>query len=148
MGIREINKAMINAIDGGWEVAAAYLGMSYAALQNRVYEKKGQTLWLEDQLALQAHSKTTLFAEWVAQESGGTFIKLPDADDVGNEELLLKFNELNIEMGRLAQEYATSVGDGVVTDQEGEKLEKIGKEMHRTIEELLALTFKIYKRKA
>lgn len=146
MGTREAIKAMITKVDGGWTVAAAYLGMSVSALENRVYEKKGQSLSTQDALVIQDFSKTTLFAEAIATASGGTFVKLPDIDGAGNDELLFKFNELQAEMGRLAQEYSSSVKDGVVTDTESASLESIGREMHRTIQELLALTFKIYKR--
>lgn len=147
MELREALKTMITSFDGGWAVASAYVGMTIDSLGNRVYEKKGQGLSIPDALALQSGSKTTLFAEWVSQQSGGTFVKLPDVADVGNDELLLKFNELNAEMGRLAQEFSASVKDGVVTDVEAKKLKSIGTEMHRTVEELLALTFKIYQRK-
>lgn len=139
-------KTLIKEIDGSWSVAAAHLGMTRDALENRVYEKKGQTLWLEDILELQAHADSTLFAEWIAQRSGGTFVKLPDVEHFGNEELLAKFNELYAELGRLSMEHNDALGDNIIDKGEAGKLTARVAEIHQTLEELLALTFKIYKR--
>lgn len=144
MGIREAHKAMIRAINGGWEVAAAALGMTLASLENRIYERKGQTLSTADSLALQATSGTTMFAEAIAHASGGTFVKLPECGEVDNEALLIKFNALHAELGLLSRRFGEYTKDDEINAREATDLKAIGDEVHKTMEELLALTFKIY----
>lgn len=145
MGINESITEMICAVDGGWETAAFRLGMSLSALQNRVYGKKGSVLQIQHALGLQVISDTTLFAEAVAEESGGIFMKLPDVDEeVDNVELLTKFTQVLTDMGELAKTHSAAIADGVVNDREKHDLEQIAAHAHRHIQELLALTFRIY----
>jgi hypothetical protein len=133
-------------IRGGWTVAAAHIGMSVNALENRVYEKKGQQLSVRDSLALQYLAGNTMVADWVCTQSGGTFVKLPEGDDIGNQELLVRFNELYGELGHLSIEFNESIKDGQITDAEADKLKAVAAEIHKKTEELLALSFKIFRK--
>jgi hypothetical protein len=141
---RELMQGTIAGIRGGWTVAAAHIGMTLSALENRVYEKKGQQLSLRDTLALQYLAGNTMVVDWVCEQSGGTFVKLPDGDDLGNQELLTKFNELHGEIGRLSMEFNDATKDNVISSAEAERLRSVGAEISKTTQELLALTFKIF----
>jgi hypothetical protein len=146
--IRKSYLAMIRAYPGGWDAMAAALGMSRDALENRIYERKGQSVLVETALQIQQFSGTAHFAEAVAQLSGGVFMRFPDQGNQDRDELLAKFNELYAELGDLSVKFKVSVEDGEIDKRERADLTDAGQHIHRTVEELLALTFKIYCRPA
>lgn len=148
MEIKKAFLSMIKAFPGGWDAMAAALGMSKDALENRIYERKGQSVLVETALQMQSFSSTTHFAEAVAQVSGGVFMKLPEHGDHDREELLSKFNELYGELGELSIKFKTSIEDGEIDRRERADLSDVGQHIHRTVEELLTLTFQIYCRPA
>lgn len=135
---------MIKAYPGGWDAMAAALGMTRDALENRIYERKGQSVLVETAKQMQLFSATTHFAEAVAHESGGVFMRLPDRSDQDHDELLAKFNELYAKLGDLSTKFRDSVRDNEIDRREKQDLSDIGQEIHRTVEELLALTFQVY----
>lgn len=144
MEIRKAYLSMIRAFPGGWDAMAGALGMSRDALENRIYERKGQSVLVETALQMQQFSSTTHFAEAVAQLSGGLFMKLPEQSSEDREELLAKFNELYAELGDLSIKFKVSVEDGEIDKRERADLTDVGQHIHRTVEELLTLTFQIY----
>lgn len=144
MAARKYYLEMIRAFPGGWEAMAGALGMTKDALENRIYERKGQSLHVQTAMQMQAFSGTTHFAEGVAQESGGVFMKLPDAGEVGNDELLKEFNCLYSELGELSAKFNAFTADDVITPTERAELDAVGQHIHRTVTELLALTYRVY----
>lgn len=146
MELLDAYKAMINSVKRTWDGMSAELGMTTSALRNRVYGVKGQALSVNDSLEMQTISGRTDFAEAIAQASGGTFVKLPTVEDVCNVSLLSKFNELHAELGTLSARFAEYTKDDELNDRECTNLKAIGDEIHKTMEELLALTFKIYRK--
>ncbi|SAL59471.1 hypothetical protein AWB71_03288 [Caballeronia peredens] len=146
MGLRNAYRDMARNHPDGWDGMARDLGMSRAALESRVFEKKGQRMHVDTALEMQASSGSTLFAQAVAQISGGTFIALPalDEDDLPNEELLVKFQQILEELGRLVTRHREVLEDGIVDEDEKRDLQAIADNMHRRIQELLAITFRIY----
>lgn len=144
MGIRNAVLKIIGSISGTWPVAAAYLGMSEAVLRSRVYENKGWQLSTRDALSLQQMSGTTLFAEAIAAESGGTFVKLPSAEEVENDSIQAMFNQNYAELGAIFSTFTAAIVDGEIDDAERAKLQAQGEELHRKTETLLALMFSVY----
>lgn len=142
--MRKTYLAMINACPGGWDVMAAALGMSRQALENRVYERKGQSILVQTAFQMQAFSGTTLFSEISAKEGAGVFTTLPALGEHDNEELLSKFNELYAELGDLSGKFREYTKDDDINTSERRTLEGIGRHIHRTVEELLALTFQVF----
>ncbi|WP_321878453.1 YmfL family putative regulatory protein [Paraburkholderia bannensis] len=142
--LRGAYQAMCKRFNGGSEAMAAALGMSAAALQNRVYEVKGQAVSVEHGLAMQALTGTTLFAEAIAALSGGSFFAHPEIGELDKDELLAKFQQLLDAFGRLSRRHSEAIEDGEVDARERSDLERLAGDMHRCIQELLALTFKIY----
>ncbi|OYY46257.1 MAG: hypothetical protein B7Y56_03115 [Gallionellales bacterium 35-53-114] len=139
---------MIRAFPGGWEAMAAAMGFSKDALENRIYERKGQTLTVHQAEQMQAFSGTSLFAEGVARDTGGVFIKLPAAREIGNDELLSEFNLLYAKLGELSATFREAVKDNDIDKAEKADLDAIGQEIHCTVQELLALTYSVYCKQA
>ncbi len=144
MEIRKSYLSMIKSFNGGWDAICGALCMSRASLENRIYERKGQGVDVELAMQMQAFSGTTLFAEAVASASGGAFVKLPEVCGVDNDALLAKFNQLHSKLGLLSQRFSEYTEDNEIDSRERADLTAIGDEIHRTMQELLAITFRIY----
>ncbi|MBC8730014.1 YmfL family putative regulatory protein [Paraburkholderia sp. UCT2] len=145
---RQIFMAMIGAARGGWETVAAYCGMSVVALENRIYQKKDQRLHLDTAMLIQEISGTTLLVEEIARLSGGVFIRLPDVEVGDRDAVLRKWNEIYIELGRLSGDFNTFTADDEVTESEFEVLQSDAHRVVRAVEELAALTHRVYGRPA
>lgn len=147
--LRQAMLDMIKSLPGSWQAAFQGLGLkSQAALENRVYERQGQSMRTSLCLALQSLSKSTRYAEAIAQLSGGVFIRLPQMTEVGSDDLLEKFNSLYAELGRLSAVFREAVKDNEVNSTERADLTQTGQRIHRIVEELLGLTFMVYCRDA
>lgn len=144
MDLRQARLKMIKAFAGGWDAMAAALGMSRDALENRIYERKGQSVLTETDLQMQSFSGTTHFAEAVATLSGGTFVKLPCVQHVDNDSLLAKFNELHTEIGVLSRQFNEFTKDDQLDPDEQRKISDTRDAIHRKTQELLALIFRLY----
>lgn len=144
MNIRQAFLGMIKAFPGGWDAMCGALGMTRDALENRIYERKGQGVSVDTALQMQAFSQTTFFAEAVAAQSGGTFILLPSIDHIDGEEISEKFHSAMEQFGILSAEYRLAIKDGEVDKGEREKLNAIIDRMHQIMDEIRALTFKYY----
>jgi hypothetical protein len=144
MELRQSKLQMIEAIPGGWDVAAVFLGLTTNALRNRIYEVKDQKLSDEKSLALQALSKTTYYADAIAQASGGVFVCLPEAE-YENEDLMMKFNQLYVLLGNFSRDFDGALrNDGVIDKQEEAVLERDVIGIQKSASELLALMVRIY----
>lgn len=145
MDIKKSYLAMIKAFPGGWDAMTGALGMTRNALENRIYEKKGQGVEVELALTMQSFAGTTHFAEAVAIQSGGVFLKLPADLDHRNVDLGKKWRELNVRIGELAITFDKAIeGDEEIDAKERRELEAVAADMHRTIAEWLALSFRVY----
>lgn len=123
---------------------ATLLEMSEDALDNRVYERKGQAFTTRQSLRLQEVSGTTRYAEEIARLSGGVFFKLPEPDDLDSDALMSKFHELHAELGGLHMKFHEYTRNDEVDAQERADLQAIGARIHMKMQELLALTSRIY----
>lgn len=145
MRIRESYLKLIRAFPGGWDAMTGAVGMTRNALENRIYERKGQGVDVELAMLMQGFSHTTHFAEAVATESGGVFLKMPADLDHSNVDIGKKWRELHVRIGELAVTFDGAIeGDDEIDANERRKLESIGADMQRTIAELLALSFRVY----
>lgn len=142
--MRRTYQKMIRAYPGGWDAMAVAMGMSVAGLENRVYERKNQQITVHDAMQMQAFSQSTYFAEAVAFLSGGTFVRLPDIGQIGNDELLTKFQELQVHLGELSGTFIVATADGVVDRKEKTELDAIAADVHKTLSELMAITYRVY----
>lgn len=147
MNLRQAYLAMIKNFPGGWDAMCGALGMSRDALQNRIYENRGQSVLVDTALQMQSFAGTTHFAEAVASISGGVFVNIPQCSVVDNDELLLRFNALHAKIGLLSQKFSEYTDDNNIDKRERADLAAIGDDIHRATQELLAVTFNIYCRK-
>lgn len=144
MNLRQAYLQMIRAFPGGWDAMAGALGMSRDALENRIYERKGQSVTVDTAMQMQAFSQTTAFAEAIASTSGGTYVQLPPVDELDNEDLFAKFRELHAELGELSAKWSAYTADDELDDVERAKLNAIKDEIHKTLTELLAMSERVY----
>ena len=144
MNLRQSYLGMIKNFPGGWDAMCGALGMSRDALENRIYERRGQSVHVDIALQMQAFSGTTHFAEAIATLSGGVFVQLPAAAEIDNEVLQEKFHQLYAELGRLSQVYSASIKDGEIDQRERAALSVIADDIHRTMQQLMGLMFAIY----
>ena len=143
MDIKKSYLAMIKAFPGGWDAIAGALGMSRDAIENRIYERKGQGVLVDTAMQIQKFSGTTHFAEAVAAVSGGTFVRLPEVE-VENVDILRKFNELYAELGRFSSDFNQATADDEIDRREEAVLRDDADRMHKTLSELVALTMRVY----
>ncbi len=142
--IRKSYVKMARDFPGGLVALAAAMGKTEAATRNRIYACKGQQMAVEDALVMQALSGTTHFAEAVASESGGVFLRLPEPNDADRGELFGKFAELYAELGELSGQMREAVEDGKIDHRERRGIAETGQDIHRILQELLQLTFAVY----
>jgi hypothetical protein len=132
----------------GWNGTAATLGMTKSALEARVYEVKGSGMRVDTALLIQTYAGTKHFAQAVAHASGGVYVDLPAADDIHGEDLEAKFHELVSALGNLSKTSYEARRDGEIDSRERAELEDIAQQMHKILQELMALTFHVYCRPA
>lgn len=141
---REDYLKMIRAFPGGWAAMAAACALSKDALENRIYERKGQTVTVELAELMQSLSSTTFFAEGVARDAGGVFMLLPEAQDVGNDELLSEWNKVYARIGELSAKFSAAISDNDISKTEKADLREVSQQIHAEIEKLMALAFSVY----
>lgn len=128
----------------GWNGTAATLGMTKSQLEARVYEVKGSGMRVDTALLIQAYAGTKHFAQAVAHASGGVYFDLPDAQGADDEDLEAKFRGLLCKLGELSKTYDEAKKDNEIDRRERSQLEAIAQEMHRDLQELMALMFRVY----
>ena len=140
-----IQKA-IKSYNGGWAAMAAALGMSSIdALENRVYEKKGQSLSLHEAMMIEAISGTKYITEAMAARHNSVVIELPKGDK-DNVDLFVIQSELQSAVTGVCKTVADSISDDGVIDNKEEKLiNESKKEVHKAVEQLVHTAFLIYK---
>lgn len=146
MELRKAYLEMIKHFPGGWDAIAPALGMSSRdALENRIYERKGQCISVHTAIQMQKFTGTSFFAQAVAQETGGVFVTLPESANLADrDDLLEKFTKLYAVLGELSSRFKEATADGEIDHKERADLKEIGHHIHTTVAELLALTFLIY----
>lgn len=142
--LRSTYVAMCRSFPGGTAAMATAMGYTVDALRNRIYEKKGQSVSVEDALLMQEFSGTKHFANEVARQSGGVFLEVIPAGIRERSELLTEFNRLTQELGELSKDYELSVRDGQIDKSEKAMLKSQAYRIHKQIEKILAISFAIY----
>lgn len=133
----------------GWNGTAATLGMTKSALEARVYEVKGSGMRVDTALLIQAYAGTKHFAQAVAHASGGVYVDLPEPDGTHRENVDAKFRELVRKLGTLTSTFEVSIqNDEEIDTRERAELEGCAQQMHKTLQELMALMFHVYCRPA
>jgi hypothetical protein len=135
---------MIKAMNGGWGAMCGALAMSRDAVENRIYERKGQGVLVDTAMAMQNFSGTTLFAEAIATASGGAFVKLPSDFEFSNEDVGKKWRALTAELGTFVTHFDASIVDDEIDAGEQRQLKSDAARIHKIVEELMALMLRVY----
>jgi hypothetical protein len=136
--MRKAYLAMIKAFPGGWDAMSAALGFTRMALENRIYERRGQSMSADTALMMQKLSETSFYAEAVALESDGIFIPIPEFDGVSDVALLDAYTEMVTDEGKFATDFREALKDGKVSQDEFERLRKDLRQQQAHEMELLA----------
>lgn len=123
---------------------SAAMGLTKDALKNRIYERKGQRVSVDEAMLMQDFSGTKFFANEVARQSGGVFLEVIPAGIRERSELLTEFNRLTQELGELSKDYELSVRDGQIDGAEKVMLKRQAYRIHKQLEKILAISFAIY----
>lgn len=142
--IRISFQKMCKAMPGGWSAMAAAMGLSLPNLENRVYNRRNQAMDVHEALQLQEFSGTTLFAEAVAQVSGGVFIPMPAMGKIDQSEIGQIYMELVEEVGKLAREWREATRDGEVDPKERQRMEEVRAAICTKVTQMNHLTFEVF----
>jgi hypothetical protein len=148
LNILDTAHAVAHDYPGGCESLAPRVGMSAAVLRSKVNPQiDTHKLTLQDAVRITDTTNDERIIEaWLA-ERNAVMVKLPTASEQpDNEEILNKFLKLTTHYGELARRHSEATFDGVVDDQEMEDLERIGNLIHKAVEEINALTRRVYQR--
>ena len=141
ISIKNAIKAMCQSVAGGYATMASMLGITKSALENRIYEVKGQRVSIEEAMMMQRLTGSTAFAEAVAHESGGVFVALPEAE-YAEEDIQAAFMSLSEAVGQFVTEWRDAVDDGELTPNEARRLEAVESRICSQAATIVALTKK------
>ena len=137
----------IKSYQGGWTAMAAALGMSVDALENRVYEKKGQSLALHEALMIESISETSHITEAMAARHHAVVITLPDVEHE-NKDLLVIQSQLQKALSGLLSTVANSYeDDGVIDRKEEKQILNEKTTAHKAVEKFVQVALAIFKPK-
>lgn len=136
----------IKSYQGGWTAMAAALGLSSVdALENRVYERKGQSLALHEALMIEAISETSHITEAMAARHHAVVITLPDVEHE-NKDLLVIQSSLQSALSDLLKSVANSYeDDGVIDAKEEKKILHSKTEAHKAVEKFVQVALTIFR---
>lgn len=135
----------IKSYQGGWAAMAAALGMSVDALENRIYEKKGQSLALHEALMIEAISETSYITEAMAARHHAVLVTLPDTE-YENKDLLVIQSSLQSALSDLLKTVAESYeDDGVIDHKEEKQILNSKTEAHKAVEKFVQVALTIFK---
>lgn len=137
----QINQAlreMAKSPNGGHATMATMLGLTPAALENRLYEIKGQQISIDQAMLMQRMTERTDFAEAVARESGGVFVPLPPVDAAAVQGLDIEegFLDVFVQTGKLLEKWREVTQDGQLHSWESVLL---WRQLHRLLTQLTGI---------
>ena len=117
---------MVNDYQGGRDAIAHLLGVDSTHLKNQVYQQKGMSVPTERALLIQEFTGRTDFAEAVAHQSGGVFIKLPAAhNDLVDADINEQLMQATKNLGLFINEFLLSTEDEVLDPIEERRMQVI-----------------------
>ncbi|SUX30697.1 YmfL family putative regulatory protein [Chromobacterium vaccinii] len=142
--LRAAYQGMCRAMSGGWVAMAAAMAVTKDSLENRVYERRGQSVGVHEAMQMQSFSGTKLFAEAVALESGGVFVAVPEVARLSDKEIKSVYMQLVAEVGELSREWQEAVKDGRVDRDERKRLTAIRDAICARVTQVNEMTFAAY----
>ena len=138
---------MVNEFQGGRAVIAAMLVVDPTRFKNQLHEQKGMRISTETALTIQEFTGRTDFAEAVAHQSGGVFVKMPEHDNLVRADIHETFMETTKNIGLLIQEFLEAIEDGELDEIEHRRLEARKDKACRNLALAIHMIVEVYKRK-
>lgn len=115
------------------------------SLRNRVRkDRNDQQVTLGMILEMEAEADSNVITEAIARHQNGVFVKLPDVDNVDNDDLLKKFNELIAELGEFCRRHNEYISDGIFDRNEKNMLSANAYSLQSKLTEIVQLTDLIF----
>lgn len=114
------------------------------ALRNRVRQIGGQVVPLGMAIEMEAISGRTDITEAMCKRAGLVCFRLPNIEEVDNEDLLLRFNELMSALGGFSKAFNEFTADGVLDKNESKKFKAKGYRVQSLVAEIYAVTEMIF----
>ncbi|QQN37875.1 DNA-binding protein (plasmid) [Rahnella aceris] len=133
---------LITSFPGGYGAMSQRLAHNgtHNALSNRVRQVGGQMVPFGMAIMMEQISGRSDITEAMCRINGGTFVKFPDIEEMGNEELLIKFNELLAALGQFAKAHNEFTSDGVLDRDESKRMRIKGYRVQSLVAEIMAVT--------
>ncbi len=114
------------------------------ALRNRVRQLAGQVVPLGMAIEMESISGRSDITEAMCKRAGGVFVKLPEVNDIGNDELLIKFNDLLVALGDFGRAHNEFTSDGILDRDETKRLKAKGYKAQSIIAEIIAISVMLW----
>ncbi|QMV54103.1 YmfL family putative regulatory protein [Ewingella americana] len=133
---------LITSYAGGYGAMAEQLAHdgTHNALSNRVRQVGGQVVPFGMALMMEEISGRHDITEAICRRAGGAFVKFPEVEQMGNEELLVKFNELLAALGQFASAHNEFTADNYLDRDESKRLRIKGYRVQALVAEILVVT--------
>lgn len=133
---------LITSFAGGYGAMAERLAHdgTHNALSNRVRQVGGQMVPFGMAIMMEQISGRSDITEAMCRSNGGTFVKFPEIAEMGNEELLIKFNELLAALGQFAKAHNDFTADGELDRDETKRLRIKGYRVQSLVAEIMVVT--------
>ncbi len=138
---------MVNEFQGGRAAIAAMLVVDPTRFKNQLHEQKGMRISTETALTIQEFTGRTDFAEAVAHQSGGVFVKMPEHDNLVRADIHETFTETTKNIGLLIQEFLEAIKDGELDEIEHRRLEARKDNACSNLALAIHMIVEVYKRK-
>lgn len=136
---------MIDKCQGGKSAVAGFLGMTEQALNNRLYQTKGQRFTCEELIAIELEYGVSDWSDELNRRLGKVSFTVPNPDNTDLVELSqLQLQEL-AERGILFAKLNDFLGDGVLTKEEQEVLHKLLHKSQQTTAKAIEVAIAIHK---
>ena len=138
---------MVNEFQGGRAAIGAMLSVDPIRFKNQLHEQKGMRISTETALTIQEFTGRTDFAEAVAHQSGGVFVKMPEHDNLVRADIHETFTETTKNIGLLIQEFLEAIKDGELDEIEHRRLEARKDKACSNLALAIHMIVEVYKRK-
>lgn len=115
---------------------ASLLGRNYQTMMSELTRQPGHKLGADMVLPIMAFAGSDEPAHFLARQRGGVFVKLPDVQ-AGDDPVQLECMRAVKEFGELMAELGASLGDGKLSREECERIDREGQEAVTAIMGLL-----------
>lgn len=146
MAMKKTIIEMIEKCRGGKSAVAGFLGLSEQALDNRLYQTKGQRFTDEQLIAIENEYGVSDWSDEINRRLGKVSVSIPNADELDLVELsTLQLQEV-AERGILFSKLNEFLADGVLTTVEANALRKLLHNSEKATVKTIEATIKLYQK--